>query len=161
MMCWFKERSNYISVLGPNKHKLHRSCNRKGMGRPSYNTHRKIGSISSEEPSELVRPSRIWSQPDSPHLHSLMQPNWSLPVLSIHFLGLRHLNEVTEMEIWCLHSTSLLSTSTKSILADSDSFFSMEMLLITQAGSETSLLVPPSVSYFNMWWHSPLWLEGK
>lgn len=67
-------------------------------------------------PAWHVRPSRIWSWPDSSHLHSLMQPNWSLPVLSIHFLGMRHLNEVTGMKVWCLSSTSLLSTPTKSIL---------------------------------------------
>lgn len=67
-------------------------------------------------PAWHVRPSRIWSRPNSSHLHSLMQPNWSLPVLSIHFLGMRHLNEVTGMKVWCLSSTSFLSTPTKSIL---------------------------------------------
>lgn len=30
-------------------------------------------------PAWHVRPSRIWSRPNSSHLHSLMQPNWSHP----------------------------------------------------------------------------------
>ena len=50
-------------------------------------------------PAWHIRPSGIWPQHDFLHLELQLQPNWSLPVPSVHFSRMWHFNEIIETSL--------------------------------------------------------------